>query len=68
MSDDGENEDAQQLPDHTEMYDQELHDHLHYADAAPRPKTDPATQVCYKFMKTAECDDPKCPYLFLYIN
>ena len=74
VSDDGENEDAQQLPDHTEEYDQELHDyhwqpadndgdHLHYADAAPRPKTDPATQVCYKYMKTAQCDDPKCPYL-----
>ena len=74
VSDDGENEDAQQLPDHTEEYDQELHDyhwqpadndgdHLHYADAAPRPKTDPATQVCYKYMKTAQCDHPKCPYL-----
>ena len=36
--------------------------HLHYADAAPRPKTDPATQICYKYMKTKKCDDPKCPY------
>ena len=27
LSDDGENDDAQPLPDHTEGYDQELHDY-----------------------------------------